>query len=115
VPEISNIPLGTLPQWLLLIVIGIGFAKWLFPWRADEMRLLRAELKKCEEDCDLKIKRLEEDLWGEKRQRVSEQISFLNAIINSIDAPELKTMLKSLESVQSQFRVQRIIENGGGK
>jgi hypothetical protein len=113
VPEVSSIPLGSWPQWLLLVVVVMGFAKWLFPWRADEMRKLRAELKACELDCDRRLKKLEADLWGEKRQRVTEQISFINVILQSVDAPELKTMLKSLESVQAQIRVQHIIESEG--
>lgn len=114
-PNVSGLPLGTIPQWLLLLIVVLGFIRWLVPWRHDEMRKLRAELKTCEEDCDRRLKQLEAEIWGEKRQRVAEQIAFINIILQSVDAPELKTMLNSLESVQSQIRVQHIIENGNGK
>lgn len=73
-------------------------------WR-EEARGLRTELKECEEECDRRLKKLEEDLWGEKRQRVAEQISLINTIVASVDAPELKTMLRTLESVQSHMMV----------
>jgi hypothetical protein len=58
------------------------------------------ELHKCEDECADKIKKLHEEMWGEKRQRVTEQISLINVILNSVDAPELKTLMKTLESVQ---------------
>jgi molecular chaperone DnaK (HSP70) len=61
---------------------------------------LREELHKCEDECADKIKKLHDELWGEKRQRVTEQISLINVILNSVDAPELKALMKTLESVQ---------------
>lgn len=61
---------------------------------------LREELHACEEECRVHIDKLTQELWGEKRQRVAEQISLINIIINSVDAPELKNLLKALESVK---------------
>jgi hypothetical protein len=74
---------------------------------ADEMTALRGEvthlrneLHECEDQCRREIKSLQNELWGEKRQRVAEQISFINLILNSVDAPELKTLLTTLEKTQ---------------
>jgi chromosome segregation ATPase len=74
---------------------------------AEEMSALRAniatlreELHACEDECAEKIKKLHDEIWGEKRQRVTEQISLINVILNSVDAPELKALMKTLESVQ---------------
>lgn len=71
---------------------------------------LRAELHQCEEDCRQQIERLQKEVWGEKRQRVAEQISLINLILKSVDAPELKTLLTSLETVQ-----RHIIQSPEGK
>jgi flagellar motility protein MotE (MotC chaperone) len=77
---------------------------------ADEVKELRAELRTCEKDCDrrlgiaeARIRALDEELWGEKKQRVAEQISLINVILNSVDAPELKTLLKTFESVKTHL------------
>jgi septal ring factor EnvC (AmiA/AmiB activator) len=92
---------------------------------AEEVGELRKELKQCEEECrakldaadvkldaaQKKIKELDQELWGEKRQRVAEQISLINVIISSVDAPELKAILKTLESVQMAQRIEHQIDN----
>jgi hypothetical protein len=77
---------------------------------AGEIKELRDELRRCEEDCDRRLgiaearmRALEEELWGEKRQRVAEQISLINTIVNTVDAPELKALLKSFESVRTHL------------
>jgi hypothetical protein len=74
---------------------------------AEEMKALRAnvaslrdELHTCEEDCRVTVDKLRQEVWGEKRQRVAEQISLINVILSSVDAPQLKTLMKTLESVQ---------------
>lgn len=117
-PDLSTIPFGSWPQWLLLVVVALGFIRWLIPWRHDEMRKLRAELNECKVECEKRIvivedkaKKVEADLWSEKRQRVQEQISFINIIMQSVENPELKKMLKSLESMEAQIRVKGIIED----
>jgi hypothetical protein len=70
----------------------------------DNVASLRAELHACEDECRVKIDKLTEELWGEKRQRVAEQISLINVIVNSVDAPELKMLMKTMESVQRTLR-----------
>lgn len=44
---------------------------------------------------------LHQELWGDKRQRVQEQISLINTIISTVDAPELKQLLRVLESTEA--------------
>jgi hypothetical protein len=80
----------------------------------ENVSRLREELHTCEEECAAKIKVLQEEVWGEKRQRVAEQISFINLILKSVDAPELKTLLMSLESVQRHIST-RSFEEGKPK
>jgi hypothetical protein len=64
-----------------------------------------ADVRSCREECDIQTNKLEQKILGMERSRVQEQISFINAIIDSIDAPELKVLVKSLESVQASLRV----------
>jgi hypothetical protein len=64
---------------------------------------LRDELHRCESQCREEISKLTEEIWGEKRQRVAEQISLINTILNTVDAPQLKTLLATLESIQTRM------------
>lgn len=132
-PEI----VGTVPQWITASLMGtILIAYWrrgvamkglsnessrdIRDHYAKEVAALRDELRICEEECadrlelaDMKIKKLGDELWGEKRQRVTEQISLINVIVSSVDAPELKAVLKTLESVQMAMRLERGLEANG--
>lgn len=108
-PDIPSLPAGSWPQWLLLVVVALGFIRWLWPWRADEMRKLRKEVQECRDECDAKLKALEAELWGEKRQRVAEQISFVSVVLQSVDSPELQKLLRNMESVQTALRLERAI------
>ena len=75
----------------------------------QELKVARDELNDCEEECRRKIKELEEQLWGEKRQRVSEQIALINLILKNVDAPELQTLKDMLERTQTHMlRVQTL-------
>ena len=127
--------LGTVPQWITATgVISIIIAYWrrgvalkglsntneahIRDHYAKEVASLRDELRICEEECadrlelaDMKIRKLDQDLWGEKRQRVAEQISLINVVVASVDAPELKSILKTLESVQMAMRIEKGLEN----
>ena len=69
----------------------------------SEVAIARKELADCEEECRTKIREIERELWGEKRQRVAEQISLINLILQSVDAPALKTLLRALESARMQI------------
>ena len=128
--------LGTIPQWITAgSLVSIIIAYWrrgvalkglqntdaanIRDHYAREVASLRDELRICEEECGdrldaaaQKIKKLDQELWGEKRQRVAEQISLINVIVASVDAPELKAILKSLESVQMAMRLQHQQSNG---
>ena len=132
-PEIA----GTIPQWITAVGISTLIIAY---WRrgvamkglsneaskdirdhyAKEVAALRDELRICEEECadrlelaDMKIKKLSDELWGEKRQRVAEQISLINVIVSSVDAPQLRAVLRTLESVQMAMRLEKGLEGDG--
>lgn len=63
---------------------------------------LREELDKCERECAAKIKRLEDDLAGERTARVTEQITLVRVLLDAAgDSPHLAKFMKALESIQS--------------
>lgn len=112
---------GSVPQWGLLATIVLAFFK-LWPVLRQqtidvnneqvklyaetctqlrvELNLLSEKLFNCEDKCDKDIRKLNDELNGMRRQHVQEQLSLINAIIASVDAPQLKVLLTSLESVQ---------------
>lgn len=126
--------IGTIPQWITAAsLVSVLIAYWrrgvalrglsntdaanIRDHYAKEVAALRDELRICEEECadrlelaDMKIKKLDQDLWGEKRQRVAEQISLINVVVASVDAPELKAILKTLESVQMAMRIEKQLD-----
>lgn len=112
-PDLPGLGFGSIPQWATFLLVTLAFIKWVVPWHNDELRKLRKEVKDCEEECRNRLHKLESDLWGEKRQRVAEQISLINVIIKNADAPELRTMLQMLESVQAHLQNSRALEAEG--
>lgn len=63
---------------------------------------LRDELDKCERDCAAKIRKLENDLAGERTARVTEQITLVRVLLDAVgDSPHLQKFMKALESIQS--------------
>ena len=67
---------------------------------STRIETLEKKVEDCRAECDRDKKILLEEIHGMRRQHVQEQISLINAIIESVNAPELKTFLKMLESVQ---------------
>lgn len=76
----------------------------------QELNVARDELADCEAECARKMKQIEEELWGEKRQRVSEQISLINMILKQVDAPELATLRDMLERTASHMVRVQVLE-----
>lgn len=65
---------------------------------------LRDELDECEKKCEAKIKKLEDDLAGERTQRVTEQITLIRVLLDTVgDSPHLQQFMKALESIQSRM------------
>ncbi len=125
---------GTVPQWGLFAAVLIAIIQTVPKLRQQTMdkeitdmeryRLevvgLRDELKTCEEQCAKDLRDLQEELWGMRKQNIAEQISLINIILNSVDAPELKAMLKVLENVRSTLSARGLAEtvvnrNGAAK
>lgn len=63
---------------------------------------LRDELEECETKCAAEIKKLQDDLAGERTQRVTEQITLVRVLLDAVgDSPHLQKFMKALESIQS--------------
>lgn len=72
---------------------------------------LRQELHDCEANCASEIKQLQNELLGEKRQRVAEQISLINIIVDIVDEPTRKRLMAALDSIQ---RIRPMTDDGSG-
>lgn len=66
----------------------------------EDVHDLVDKLTACEKQCVKDKQELHEEIWGMRKQNLAEQIALINVIIQSVDAPELKTLLRSMESVQ---------------
>jgi hypothetical protein len=73
-----------------------------------EVKDLHSELNKCEEECRADIKKLQEEIWGMRKQHIAEQISLINIILKTTDAPELHGLLAVLEDVKLRLAVAAI-------
>jgi len=120
---LAKIPdwVGTAPQWGMFILLVIAFIRVSPEWlrilvedqRAKRNRLggriseLEAEIKRCHNECDQRIRAVQNELWGQRRQNIQAQISLVNTIIQTVDAPELKKFLAVLENVQATLQVER--------
>lgn len=132
-PELTAIPAsvwGSLPGWgLFIVVLGYLGREWLknqpiqqkqtieerlaikggYTARITELeQAIENERKNCARELSLlrdEIGDLQSTMMGMQRQHTQEQISLINAIISSIDAPELKALVKSLETVQAMSRL----------
>lgn len=103
--------LRVVPLWGSFVLLAGILARQVVPWRKlsldaaaqirEEMKERIDELKEQHKDCLNDMKALQEEMAGQRRQHLQEQISLINAIINSVDSPALKGLLKALESVQA--------------
>lgn len=79
-------------------------------------------VRKCREDCDIETRRLHDEILARDKQRIQEQISTITAMISAVgDNPQLKTLLKTFESVQAaqrfnvlQSRSETVIQDDDG-
>jgi hypothetical protein len=109
---------GSIPQWGAFVALVGILARQVVPWRKltiESGQALRKELldridelKGDHRDCQEKLNLLQQKITGMQRQHVQEQISLINAIIRSVDAPQLKAMLGTLESVQIALRAEGV-------
>lgn len=109
--------IGSVPQWGMLAALLALLFKNVIPWRQQNLSAnelfcknltsqvdkLTTNLKHCEETAKASIKELQEELHGMRRQHIQEQISLINTIMRSVDAPELKSMIGLLERVQQNL------------
>jgi len=122
---------GSVPQWGMFILLLIAVVRTSPQWleslikaaqaRRDRTQTRITELEKavkeCQDECAKQtqvlndtIRDLEEQMHGMRRQHIQEQISLVNAIIESVDNPLLKKMLGALESVRQNLPVVAIDE-----
>lgn len=113
---------GTAPQWGMFVVVVLAFLKLVIPWRQQnisidertirdlraEVARLSAKLDECEENC----RRRDEIVLGMKKQNIAQQISFTRILMNALgqESPELRNMLKSLESLEKQLEPVQLVE-----
>lgn len=114
--EFLGIPLnwfGTVPQWMMLIVLVIIafkppelFKIWSANAAARHDRVgrriseLEAAVIQCRADCDRETRELHQQLLNRDHQRIQEQISLISIIMQSVDNPLLKRMLDQMQSIQ---------------
>lgn len=112
---------GNLPTWFVFAAVVIALIKmWpsLHKINLDataqkrsgytaRITELEGKLEDQKKECDEReerlmgeVKSLHEEIFGMRKQHIQEQISFVRAIISSIDAPQLQTLLRALENGQ---------------
>lgn len=130
---------GTAPQWAMFVTLVIAVLKmWPTYRKADhddrrlsmdeaaalrreaaklreEVRNLGDSLNDCEEECRKEIKGLHEEMWGLRKQHIAEQISLINVILKSVDAPELHSLLEVLESLKMRLATAAIAKEQGDR
>lgn len=113
---IKDLPVwaGTVPQWGMFILLAIAVVRVSPQWlnslltatqnkrasQGQRITELEEAVKFCREECDRQTEMLHKEIHGLRRQHIQEQISLINTIIQSVDAPQLKLFLRTLESVQ---------------
>lgn len=110
---------GSAPMWGMFILVAIITVRtspqWLETWsrlklaRAQQVSTRISELEQqidnCHAECAEQIKKLTDELHGERRARVQEQASLIMAILKSVKSPELEQVLSTMESVQLAIRI----------
>jgi hypothetical protein len=98
-------------SFVVLLVIAVRTSpEWLRLWlqarkeRSDRLgkRIadLEAAVEKCQRECEEQKQDMRDKLEGMHLQKLQEQSSLINAILASIDSPQLKALLHTYESVQ---------------
>lgn len=120
---------GWLPLWGIFGMVLIAFIKvWpqlkqqsiderlsIKNGYIDRIKGLERDVKECRDQCDADTRQLnehitalQEELYGLRKQHIQEQISFINAITQSVDAPQLKILLQALENGSRALDAARI-------
>lgn len=81
---------------------------------AENEKALRTLLKDCEEECRKDIKALHEEIFGMRKQNITEQISFINILLRSVDSPELHILRETLERVQISLVQAQVLQRDEG-
>lgn len=125
--EFFGIPVGSIAQVgtfaLVLIALigayvklkdrGMTHAEVMCGRLSINVEQLRKELHDCEENCREDIKKLNEELFGMRRQNIAEQISFINVLLRSVNSPDLHILLRTLENVQGSLVQAKILTEEG--
>lgn len=115
--EFLGIPIGTVAQLgtlgLIFVAIigayvklrdrGMTHAEVMCAQLTNEVASLRQELHNCEEQCRNDIKKLHAEISGMRKQHISEQLSFINILLRSVESPELMLLRQTLERVQASL------------
>jgi hypothetical protein len=93
---------GTIPQWGILL--SFVFAVWKISF-ADSTAIRKELSKRIEElkadhsTCLTTLQHLQDSLNGMRKQRVSEQIAIMRAILKTVEDPALRKQLEMLEAL----------------
>ena len=94
---------GTLPQWGILL--SFVFAMWKITFADStamrkELNVRISELKRDHSECVARMLHLQKTIDGMRRQRVSEQIAMMRAILRTVEDPTLRKQLEMLEALE---------------
>lgn len=66
----------------------------------ERIQHLESELKRCHEECNVKIERQNTIIMGMRDQRSAEQLAMMRAILRTIEDPVLRKQMEMLEAMQ---------------
>jgi hypothetical protein len=117
--ELDKLPdwVGTAPQWGLFIVFAIAVIKtspqWLTTWSAlrlaksnrnsSRIKDLEEQVRVCREECDRDRRNFRIEIEGLRKQRNTEQLAIMRAIVRMSSDPEVKRQLELLEGIEISF------------
>lgn len=106
--------LGTVPQWGTFVIISLALIR-MWPQMREmdyseasklrkELREMHGHLRKCEEECDIKCDKLQDEIYGMKAQRLQEQLAMLSAFPSQLMTPAMMEMLDRLNLQQRDLQ-----------
>lgn len=110
---LSSMPVwaGTVPQWGMLLTFFFAVYKLSFTDAAairKEMIGRINGLKKDHQECEERLDKAFDKIRGLERQRISEQIAIMRAILRTVEDPGLRNQLGMLEAMQMMEPVEEL-------
>lgn len=107
--------IGTVPQWGVLVVLAIAVVKtspqWLTTWvtwrlarsnrNRDRIIDLESQVRECRTECDEKIAKLHNEVFGLRTQRNASDAVIMRAILRTSNDPDVRKRLELLEAMEA--------------